>query len=246
MVGSLLLRGMIVGLLAGILVFAFAKTFGEPMVDRAIAFEEQESAAKGEVAEPEIVSRATQASTGLATGALFFSTAAGGIFSLVFAYVYGRIGTLRARATSALLALGAFVSIVLVPQIKYPANPPAVGNPDTIGSRTELFFIMIVLSIAALCLAVGLARRLWAQYGGWNACMISAIAFIVVIAVIQLLLPTVNEVPDNFSAVVLWRFRTVSIGMHVILWTVLGFVFGALAEKALESGQQRGLAHAAR
>ncbi len=40
MVGKLLLRGMLVGLIAGILAFAFARVYGEPQVDKAIAFEE--------------------------------------------------------------------------------------------------------------------------------------------------------------------------------------------------------------
>ena len=41
MVRNLLIRGMLVGLLAGLLVFAFGRFFGEPQVDRAIAFETQ-------------------------------------------------------------------------------------------------------------------------------------------------------------------------------------------------------------
>jgi len=54
------------------------------------------------------------------------------------------------------------------------------------------------------------------------------------------LLPPINEVPENFSAMVLWRFRTTSLGMHVILWTTLGLAFGVLAEKrlAVKDGQR--------
>jgi len=59
--------------------------------------------------------------------------------------------------------LGGFVAIALVPDLKYPANPPSVGNPETIGIRTELFFVMLVISVAALVLAVALARRLSAR-----------------------------------------------------------------------------------
>jgi len=44
----------------------------------------------------------------------------------------------------ALLALAAFITIALVPMLKYPANPPAVGNPDTIGPRTGLYLSMLV------------------------------------------------------------------------------------------------------
>ncbi|MFC5756352.1 CbtA family protein [Rhizobium sp. GCM10022189] len=233
MVGNLLLRGMVAGVIAGILVFAFARFFGEPLVDAAIAFEEATAQAAGEAAEPEIVSRATQAGLGLFTGVMAYSVAVGGLFALVFAFVHGRFSSLSARGTSAAIAAAAFVAVVIVPAIKYPANPPAVGNPDTIGVRTELFFLMIVVSIASLVAAIAIARRLAANFGTWNAAIIAGVLFVVFIGLVEYLLPPINEVPENFSAMVLWRFRTTSLGMHVILWSVLGFAFGALAEKRL-------------
>ncbi|KAA0697440.1 hypothetical protein DTW90_18620 [Neorhizobium sp. P12A] len=233
MVGNLLLRGMLVGVLAGILVFAFAHTFGEPLVDSAIAFEDQMAQMKGEMPEPELVSRATQAGPGLLVAAVVYAAALGGLFALVFAFVYGRVSPLGARGTAALLALAAFVVIALVPDIKYPANPPAVGNPDTIAVRTELFFVMIVVSIAAMVGAVALTKRLAPQHGIWNAVIYSGIAFVLVVGVVQYLMPPINEVPEQFSAVVLWRFRATSLGMHVILWTTLGLGFGAWASRLL-------------
>jgi hypothetical protein len=232
MVGNLLLRGMLVGVFAGLLAFGFARIFGEPQVDRAITFEEQMTQAKGGVPEPELVSRKTEAGLGLFTGVIVYSAAAGGLFSLVFAFVYGRVGRLGPRATAALLALGGFVAIVLVPGVKYPANPPSVGNPETIGLRTELFFVMLVISVAALVLAVALARRLSARYGAWDATLIAGAAFVLVIAIVQYVLPEINEVPEQFSAVVLWRFRVASLGIHVVLWTTIGLLFGALAERS--------------
>jgi hypothetical protein len=74
--------------------------------------------------------------------------------------------------------VGGFVAIVLVPDLKYPANPPSVRNPETIGLRTELFFVLLAISVAAVVLAVALARRLSARYGGWNATLIAGAAFI--------------------------------------------------------------------
>jgi hypothetical protein len=245
MVGNLLLRGMIVGVIAGLCAFGFARVFGEPQVDRAIAFEEQtaaaEQAASGQPAmeEPEIVSRTTQAGIGLLTGVVVYGAAVGGLFSLVFAYAYGRLGRLGPRGTAALLALGGFIAVVLVPFIKYPATPPAVGSPETIGARTELFFVMIVVSLAAAVASISLAQRLWAKYGAWNASIIAGLAFVVVIAIAQYGLPTVNEVPENFSADLLWRFRTASLGIHVILWTVIGLGFGVLAEHSLARRNER-------
>ncbi|MFW8587806.1 CbtA family protein [Rhizobium beringeri] len=241
MVGNLLLRGMLAGLIAGILVFAFAHTFGEPLVDAAIAFEEASAQAAGEAAEPEIVSRATQAGLGLSPASWPTAFAVGGLFALAFAFVHGRFSSLSARGTSAVIAIAAFVAIVVVPSIKYPANPPAVGNPDTIGARTELFFLMIVVSLAALIAAVALSRRLSERFGLWNGAIIAGIVYLVFIGVVLYLLPPINEVPENFSAMVLWRFRTTSLGMHVILWAALGLAFGALAERRLAvKGGQRG------
>ena len=230
MVGNLLLRGMLIGVFAGILAFGFARIYGEPQVDRAIAFEEANAQAAGEAPEPEIVSRSTQAGLGLLTGVLVYGAAVGGLFSLVFAYAYGRVSNFGPRGTAALLALAGFVAIVLVPYIKYPANPPSVGTGDTIGART--YFVMLVVSIAALVAAVALARRLWAQYGAWNATIIAGAAFIIFIALVQYALPAINEVPEKFSADLLWRFRVASLGIHVVLWTTIGLVFGAVVERS--------------
>ncbi len=239
MIGNLLLRGMLIGLLAGLTAFAFARTFGEPEVDRAIAFEEQRTAVQAEAAgrdsapEPEIISRGTQANLGLFTAIVVYGSAMGGLFALVFAFVQDRFSHLSPRATAALLAIAAYVALVLVPQLKYPANPPPVGSPDTIGFRTGAYFLMLAVSLATTIGAVALARRLRDRYGAWNAGLMAAGAFVLAIIVVDVLLPPVNEVPETFSAVVLWRFRVVSLGIHLILWAVIGLVFGYLTERSL-------------
>ena len=80
---------MLAGLAAGVLMFAFAKVFGEPQVDKAIAFEEATSPPSNEAP---LVSRAMQSTLGLLTGTIVYAVALGGIFALVFAAVQGRIG----------------------------------------------------------------------------------------------------------------------------------------------------------
>src|SRR5438105_1686035 len=99
MVGNLLIRGMLVGILAGLLAFGVAKIFGEPQIDDAIAFEDHHHQMSGAAPEPELVSRDVQSGPGLLTGVVLFGAAVGGIFSLVFAFAYGRLGRLGARAT---------------------------------------------------------------------------------------------------------------------------------------------------
>jgi len=240
MVGKLLLRGMLVGIVAGLLSFGFARVFGEPSVDRAIAFEAQMEAAKGEAPEEELVSRETQSSIGLLTGTVIYGAAIGGLFALVFAYAYGRVGALGARETAALVALAGFIAVILVPFIKYPANPPSVGDPETISKRTVLYFAMMAISVVAMFNSVVVARKLARRLGLWNGAIIAGLAYVIVIGVVQVILPTVNEVPENFSAVVLWQFRTGALGIHVVLWTCLGLLFGALTERSFAAKHPTG------
>ncbi|MFM0064747.1 CbtA family protein [Paraburkholderia aspalathi] len=232
MVGKLLVLGMLAGIAAGLLTFGFARLVGEPQVDQAISFEEKADAAKGEAPEPELVSRGTQAGLGLLTGVVTYGAAFGGLFSLVFAYAYGRVGTLSARALSAWLALGAFITLVIVPNIKYPANPPSVGDPETIGMRTGLFFLMIAISLAAMVFSLKVRRRAALKLGAWNGSIVAGVVFVAIIAAVQLSMPTINEVPAAFPAVLLWKFRVAAIGMQVIMWTTLGLLFGALVERS--------------
>jgi predicted cobalt transporter CbtA len=231
MVGKLLVRGMLAGIAAGLLTFGLARVVGEPQVDQAISFEEKADAAKGEAPEPELVSRGTQAGLGLFTGVVVYGAAVGGLFSLTFAYLYGRAGKLSMRALSAWLALGAFMAIAIVPALKYPPNPPSVGDPETIGYRTGLYFLMIVISLTALVFSMKVRRRAVARFGAWNGSIIAGLVFIAIIAAVQAGLPVINEVPAAFPAVVLWKFRVAALGMQAVLWASIGLLFGALAER---------------
>jgi hypothetical protein len=239
MVRPLLIRGMLVGAVAGVLAFVFALLFGEPQVGHAIAFDDHLSRLHHQAAEREVVSRGAQRTWGLLTGTLAMGVALGGLFALAFAWAYGRIGAFSARTTAALLALGAYLTIVLVPFTKYPANPPAVGNPDTIGRRTVLYFLMIVIALAAAMAAGRIRRSLLPSLGGWNAALAAAGAFIVLIAAAELLLPAVHETPKGFPADVLYRFRLASLGINATLWLTLGLGFGAVAERLLSPAAAR-------
>lgn len=233
MARSFLIRGMLSGIAAGLLVFIVAKIFGEPNVDGAIGFEEHLAQLAGEQPEPELVSRAVQASWGLLTGVMLYAIALGGLFSLLYAYAWGRMGRLGARASAVLLAGASFVAVYGVPFLKYPANPPSVGNPDTIGYRTTLYFGMIVIAIVAMVAALNLGRALARRLGTWNASLAGGAAFIVLVGIAYALMPTINEVPAEFPAALLWQFRTVALALQLVLWAGLGLLFGYLTERSL-------------
>jgi predicted cobalt transporter CbtA len=98
--------------------------------------------------------------------------------------------------------------------------------------RTAFFFALIAVSLAAMTLSVMVQSRLLASQGAWNATMIAGAAYIVVVAAVAFILPTVNEVPEHFPATLLWQFRIASLGAQLILWGTLGLLFGALTERA--------------
>ncbi len=246
LVHQLLLRGMLVGLVAAFFAFGFARVFGEPSVDRSITFEsamhEREMAEAAKAGhpmkddDPDIFSRTTQAGIGLFTAVIVVGTAIGGLFSLLFAFCYGRFSTLSPKVFAAVLGLICFVAVYLIPDLKYPANPPSIGEPATIGIRTGLYFAMIAISIIAMIAAFSLRRLLVERLGSWNATLAGAAVFAVLIAIAYLALPVVNEVPDGFPAQVLWKFRLASLGIQLILWCGTSLLFGTLTERALATG----------
>jgi len=92
---------------------------------------------------------------------------------------------------------------------------------------------MILISLASMIAAGVLRRRLEPRLGGWNAALIAAAAYIIVVAGVAFALPGINEVPDGFPATDLWQFRLASLGGQAILWACLGLLFGVAAERVL-------------
>lgn len=230
-VRALLVRGMLAGLVAGAFALLVAYFLGESRVDAAIALEETHSHDHG--GGEELVSRTLQSTGGLATGVLVFGVAVGGIAALVFCYALGRMGRFGPRATAALIAGAALLTVYIVPFLKYPANPPAVGNPDTIGRRTALFFLMVALSVLLAVAAVILGRRLAPRLGNWNATIAAAAGYVLVIGIAYAFLPSFNEVGHGFPATLLWQFRLATLAVQITLWTTFGLVFGHFTERLL-------------
>ena len=235
---DLLVRGLVAGVLAGVLALGFATLVGEPQVSRAVDIEAQKARQQAKPEAPEIVSRTVQKTFGLGTGVLFVGTALGGLFALAFAVVNGRLSRRRPRAIAGLVAAAGFCSVHLVPFVKYPANPPSVGRPETLDYRTELYFVMLAFSVVAMIGAVLLGRRIVGRVGTWNAALLGAGAFVVATAASFVVMPGVDEVPPSFPASLLWRFRVASLGTELVLWTAIGLIFGALAEHRL-AGERR-------
>lgn len=255
---SFLVRGLLAGLLAGFAGFLVAHQVGEPHVERAIALEEaaadghghshaDEATGDAEATEDEgtTVSRGNQRTWGLLTGSLGVGTALGGLVALVSAAVVGRIGRLSPGQSTALVALVGFVAVALVPFLKYPSTPPAVGSADTIGDRTAYYFGFLVLSVAFAVLASLVAVRLHDQLGTYRAVLAGAAIYVVAVVVIGQVMPTVDELGD-FPAGTLWSFRVASLLTLATMWAVIGTALvgmvGRLHREAAADAARRELA----
>jgi Probable cobalt transporter subunit (CbtA) len=230
---TLLICGLLAGVAGGLLAVGFAEIAGEPAVGKAITFEAQRDKAQGVQPGPELVPRTEQKTVGLLTAGVVYGLALGGLFALAFGFVYGRVGRASPGATALWLAAGAFVTVFLVPFVKYPSNPPSIGDPDTIDRRTLLYLTMVAISLLAASAAVRLRVVLARRMSGAHATLLAGVLYLVVVIAAGLALPGIHEVPRAFSATTLWSFREATVGMQLVLWTSIGLVFAATATRVM-------------
>jgi hypothetical protein len=234
-VWTLVRRGLVVGALAGLLAGAFAFAFGEPLVQDAIELEQ--SASAGPASPPLaqsgdwVFSRAEQRG-GLVLATALYGIAAGGLFAIAFAALRGRGSPRNDWELATRLAGAVFLAIVLVPFVKYPPNPPAVGDAETIGERTALYLVLLAGAALAMLAA---ARVMWSirrDAPPWARPLAGAATFLAVAGGLALALPSVQELPKDVPAQLVWEFRLSSLGTQAVLWAALGIGFGIATHRA--------------
>jgi len=216
----------LVGVGAGLTSALLLSVTGEPLVRQAIAIEGARSAAPAG-AEPELVSRAAQSGFGL-FAALGLT---GAVFGVLLALTSW--GLRRAQPDPFRRSLWAgvllFGSITLLPWLKYPPNPPAVGDPGTLARRQALYVSLIALSLALGLVGVALAGRL--RRAGWpeaRRVAVLAVAGALAVGTALAALPAAPD-PVTVPATLIWRFRLSSLGGNALLWAILSVGFGVLA-----------------
>ena len=219
--------GLLVGLLAGL----FAFFIGEPVLDRAVALEEASEGAHHE----EIFSRSTQ-KVGLYFATGLFGVTVGGVFGIAYAFFRDRLAAGSDLGRSVSLAGAIFVGAFLIPFLKYPANPPSVGDPSTIRERTAAYFTLVALSLLTVLVAWLTARTLKAR--GLDAArrrIMVGVGLVLVVAVLFVSLPA-GPSAEGFPSGLLWAFRFSSLGTQAVFWAGLGLLFGWLCERARRKG----------
>ncbi|HET9891056.1 MAG TPA: CbtA family protein, partial [Mycobacterium sp.] len=140
---------------------------------------------------------------------------------------------------------GALGAVYVVPFVKYPPNPPAVGQADTIAARTGWYLAMVLASVVMAIGAAWVARRLAARFGAYNASLLAGAGYLVAIVLVAVALPSVDETPEplrdatgtiiypGFPADVLYEFRLQSLATQLVLWAGIGLVFAAISGRLL-------------
>ncbi|OZC74988.1 hypothetical protein CH274_23870, partial [Rhodococcus sp. 06-418-5] len=123
--------------------------------------------------------------------------------------------------------------IEAVPFFKYPANPPAVGDPETITQRTWLWLATVFLGLLAVAIGIYIAKAVASQHSVAIRVGAPLLAFLVVVGIGYALLPGVNEVGSDFPATLLWEFRLSSLATQATLWLTLGLAFAFLTDRAV-------------
>lgn len=258
--------GLLAGLVAGIIAFVYARIFLEPQVAKAIDYEEYRSHAEEEMnlalgGAPEhahgheLFTRSIQENIGAGFGTVIFALCMGAFFAVAFTFLWAYVGRRWASADPRLVAGGlgviGFVAVVGVPFFVYPPNPPAVGEEDTIGSRSTSYLIITIVSVVAMILAVWLTMTLWDRLGGLVSGIVAGAGFLVVVTIAALLLPAFAEVPGpvehdgtiygaGFPGQVVADFRVYAIANQVILWSVLTLVFALILGVLMRQGAKDG------
>jgi len=222
----LLKLGALAGLVGGIALALFLRFVGEGPIGDAVALEEARSAGSHGTAHEELFSRAAQQVGGM-IGAAVYGVAVGAVLVVVFALLRHRLPGLRDDWRRAVFVAGvAFVTVSLVPFLKYPANPPAVGDPDTIGRRTALYVLMVLWSCVATWAAFRVAS--WWRDRPDHVRLPAAVATgAVLVALGYVLLPGTPDAVEA-PATLVWRFRVAAIGGQAAFFAVTGTVLGWL------------------
>jgi predicted cobalt transporter CbtA len=238
---QLLRHGIIAGAAAGLCAALVLWLVVEPVIRRALLIEgAREHQHDGHVHET-LVSRPVQVFTGAVT-AVLVGVLVGLVFAVVFAWARHRLPGSTDLGRAGTLATAGFTAITLVPALKLPANPPAVGDPATVTDRTLLYLLTILLGLLAVALVMTADRRLSDRRVGapLRIAVTTGLAVGSAVAILALMPGSPDSVPPDVPATLLWDFRVASLAQLATMWLVLGLVFGVLVDS--RSGSPRAAA----
>jgi len=223
--------GAVAGAILGIINLGLV----EPYIDQAIAIEVQNSISSGEkVNLAELADYRIWQKGGEIAAAAIYGISIGALFGIVFAYARNSLPGDNNKKKALFLAGVLWFVLYFVVALKYPANPPAVGDPETIYYREALYVGFIAISgFTALALALL-----------WNRVQLKSKKIVLPLVYAGIMIAAYVALPPNPD--------TISISMELVqtfrIWTaltigifcgILGLIFGSLWDRFVPHQEPR-------
>ena len=221
-----LVSGALAGTIHGIANLAIV----EPYLDEAIGIENQNLFASGEEEDtPQFwveydAYRDWQKGGQILAGAIL-GTSIGALFGIVYALSRKALPQGNDMKKTFVLAAIMWFSIYIIPFLKYPANPPTVGDGETVVLRAILYLSFIAISGFGVVGFYQIYKRLetskkFVAFGGYAAFI--AIAFV-------LMPPNPDEITAPMDLVN--GFRVMSVVAVSVFWVSVAVILGGLWQK---------------
>lgn len=217
-----LVSGAVAGTILGIVNLGVV----EPYIDKAIQLETQNEIRTGEnVNMDEMAGYRIWQKSGEIVGGIVYGISLSSLFGIVFAYSRNSLPGNNVKVKTILLASIMCFVLFIVPSLKYPSNPPAVGDPDTIYYRQGLFVAFLVISGASALGVTALIKKINQPVSKKVAIACTIYGAIMIAS--YLAMPS-NPDKISISMNLVEAFRLVSAATIVMFWEILGATFGTL------------------
>jgi len=225
-ISIVLISGCFAGTIHGLVNLAIV----EPYLDQAIGIENQNLFALGEEEntpqfQAEYESYRIWQKGGQVLAGAILGTSVGALFGIVFALskeiLPGNHPIKKAMVLSGVM----WLTIYLIPFLKYPANPPTVGDSETVVLRAILYLSFIAISGFGAVGFYQLYKRLQKRKK-----IISIIGYAAFISSIFFLMP---DNPDEITAPMelVNGFRIMSVLATSVFWIAVAVILGAIWQK---------------
>ena len=230
---------LLAGAIAGTILGAINQIAVEPYIERAIELEMHNAAQSGQVMNnpSEFTAYRFWQRGGEIIAGTILGLSIGSLYGIVFAYTHSSIsGTNNNKKKALIVASVMWLVLFLMPALKYPPNPPAVGDPETIYYRQSLYVGFLAISgFSALGLAFLYRKMMMVAYSNntKKKAMIIIIpsVYVAIMAGAYLAMPA-NPDPINAPIDLVIGFRITSAITISMFWALLGVIFGAFWDKA--------------
>ena len=221
-----LVSGAIAGFVHGTINFALV----EPYLDQAIGLENESLFASGEAEDTlefwaEYESYRIWQKSGQVLAGVILGLAMGSLFGIVYALSRNSLPGKNDVTKSVILAGIMWITIYIIPFLKYPANPPTVGDGETVMLRAILYVSFIALSGISVVIFYKLSQKLQN-----NKKYFGLFGYIIFITILFFVMP---ENPDEITAPMnlVNEFRLMSIFGVSSFWGSVGNYFRIILEK---------------